>query len=322
MILQVNNFTNFNSAAINTLSKLTHDTYPEQDPFYLGKVVKVNFYDGNLHYRYNLNQSHYPEYDGPNTEDIDIWWKIVRFDKDSIYELEEVIGEDIITDKEMEDSQTIDNIVYIPGTMILINKWGQVITGSTVDLKRMVQYPKYTLATNEVLLNIAETWDQFNNERKFDKIFGIHYPHKLEFIYKPVYTEYYKDILAYDSAVNRLSSSPDQHKTFEQIKEQLIAGNPDNEKLPDEILKSFPTYYPRHEHHILDIPRRAINSGVLIRCSERVIDDQPEVVVEVMEDGSYRYITGKEAFIYVETDTSSVDMNSLDLYNHPFGKNV
>lgn len=313
MILQLNDIVGFKdnhwiAQQFNAdMKRFTHDTYPEQDITALGKIVHLDYKDYAGQHRWqrlNINTKFYPEYDGESSEEMNRWWKIVRFDKDYIYSIDEVAGEEVITREQEDESTTIDNTVKVPGKAILIGPNNKIIVTSTAKIRRMWNYPGYDMSDNEFWLPRAGNWKKFNKERKLDFVHPVPVPNSL-YMGIPVVTEYYGDILKYDSVINRLPESPDQHPTFEQLKEHLYLSDPElqEKKVPDVILKSFPLYYSRHEHHILDIPRRAINYGAVIRCDESpVLGGDSIVVAEIMDDNSIRYVTGSEAFIYFDDE--------------------
>lgn len=325
MVLQLNDLVGFKDnywlkQTFSDMKRITSDTYPEQNMEVLGKRVHIDCidYEGGhrLIDRLNITKNHYPEYEGRESEDLPQWWKIVRFDKDYQFTLDQLdqneIEDDIIKTGDGEYSVK-DNIVTIPGKAILIGAKNKVIVTSTEKISRMWYYPEYIMEDNELYLPRAWNWKKFNKERKLDFVHPLPVQNRT-YLGMPVMTEYYHDILKYDSIVNRMPESPDQHITFEQIKEHLYLSDPELQKakVPDVILKSFPLYYSRHEHHNLDIPRRAINYGVLIRVDEQhILGGDGIVVAEIREDKSIRYVTGSEAFVYFDTDSKKVDLTEI-----------
>lgn len=288
------------------MKTMAHDTYPEQHPAYVGHRMRIDCMDyKNGHRRWkrlNINKEFYKDYDGLTTEDLDRWWDIVRFDMDRAYEINEAVGN--LTEEEIQASHTIDNVVYVPGKALLISYTGDVIVCSTADIKRLMYYPRYTRSKNEVNLKVAESWQEYNLSERLDKVHPVPVQ-RLEYIGRTAAVEYYNDIIKCDSIVNMLPESPDQHPTFEQIKERLLKsheglkGMEDLKNAQDVIVKSFPHYYPRHEKSMIDIPRRAINMGKIIRCDEKSVIGPDGIVVKEEVNGTTRYITGSEAYIYV-----------------------
>lgn len=325
MVLQLNDLVGFKDnywlkQTFSDMKRITSDTYPEQNMEVLGKKVQLDCidYEGGHRSidRLNITKAHYPEYEGRDSEDLSTWWYIVRFDKDYEFTLDEFEQEEIENDSIENENGTYkvkDNVVYRPGKAILIGPQNKVLVTSTDKISRMWYYPEYTMADEELYLPRAWNWKKFNKERKFDFVHPLPVQNHT-YLGMPVMTEYYHDILKYDSIVNRMPESPDQHTTFEQIKEHLYLSDPELQKtkVPDVLLKSFPLYYSRHEHHNLDIPRRAINYGVLIRVDEQhVLGGDGIVIAEIMEDKSIRYVTGSEAFIYFDTDSKKVDLTEI-----------
>lgn len=323
MVLQLNDLTGFKDnywlkQTFSDMKRITSDTYPEQITEALGKRIHMDYIDyegGHRRYhRINITKANYPEYEGEDSEDIPQWWYIVRFDKDYEFTLEEEENDENAILIENAGYEVKDNIVRIPGKAILIGPRNKVLVTTTNKINRMWYYPEYTMADNEFYLPRAWNWKKFNKERSLDFVHPAPVQNRT-YLSMPVMTEYYHDILKYDSIVNRMSESPDQHPTFEQIKEHLYLGDPELQKakVPDVLLKSFPFYYSRHEHHNLDIPRRAINYGVLIRVDDKhIIGGDGIVVAEIMEDKSIRYVTGSEAFIYIDIDSKKVDSVDID----------
>ena len=298
MVLQVNNFTNFDSTTVNELSKLTHDRYPEQDERFVGKITHLKYRDFANRYfspRLNINRNKHPEFiHQPGEEQGDgRWWRILRFDK-------------------TDDGK---------GIAICIDRDCRVIVCNTKDIDDLRYPPEYVMADCELWRPFSRDWDDFNKSYIREITFGVPIQNT-DLVGIPVVTEYYKDILTYDSAVNRLKEPKDQHKTFEQIKKQLqmIIADPNDpklERIPDVILRSFPLYFPRHEHNMVDVPRRAMNIGVILRCDESGVfpNSHGLVVAEYMSDGSIRFVTGKEAFIYYEEDSRCTNIAELKLFS-------
>lgn len=322
MVLQLNDLTGLKDSYWlkqmynNGIVRISHDVYPEQVTEALGKKVHLDYLDYEGHHRgqrLSINKDYYTEYDGETCQDIEQWWTILRYDKP--YQFTEDEGENdeqvgIKNTNSLSKDKRKGNENTIPGKAILVGPKNKIIVTSTREIERMCFYPEYTMSTDELYLPRARDWKQFNRERKLDKVHPIPVQH-LEYLYMPVMTEYYHDIIKYDSIVNRMPESSDQHPTFDQIKEHLYISDPDlqKNKVPNEILKSFPLYYSRHEHHNLDIPRRAINYGVVIRCDEsNLVGGDGLAIAEIMEDGTKRYVTGSEAFIYFDTDSKKVKL--------------
>ena len=289
MIIQLNNMKNYNSASINTFCTLTHKEYPVQNEEFLGKYIHLGYRDQSKNYiakRLYIITVDHPEFNGENTED-DLFWRILRFDQ--------VIEE---TDK---------------GTAILMDKWGRVIVTDVHTIMDLCYYPFYTLSRNEVLLNICEDWEEFNKKYQLEPVFL--YPiQDTDYLGRTVVTEYYRDIFELPPESNVLSEAPDQYKPWEVLKKQLLIGEPDYWRYPDCLLKSYPIYFPRHNHHYLDIPRRAVNSGILIRCDKGGSSESSSMVVAEFIDNTIRFVTDKEAYIFSDLSESVkvTDMSFID----------
>ena len=109
MVLQLNDLVGFKDnywlkQTFSDMKRITNDTYPEQNMEVLGKRVHIDCidYEGGhrLIDRLNITKNHYPEYEGRESEDLPQWWKIVRFDKDYQFTLDQLdqneIEDDII----------------------------------------------------------------------------------------------------------------------------------------------------------------------------------------------------------------------------------
>jgi len=282
MILPLKYKTNIDRFKFNDrIGYITSKIYPEQDEKYIGKKIRVPFSDQTetfIRARFPISQHKYPEYDGLSSNDNHLF-TIVRFDKD------------------------------YPGKIIAIDHQYRVLLLDKDWIDTLIYYPGFTPEENEVVFRQAETWEEFNREYKTEKIYQ--FPIQMEeMLGTLVFSEYYNDIINYDSGVNRLSMDyQSQFKTFEQIKEQLLIGNPALKKVPDCILKSFPHYFNRHYHDRSNIPRRAINTGVVIRC-----DNEAAVILEILEDGSYRYVCDDEGFFYYESESERSNIKELDIW--------
>lgn len=283
MILQINNMLNFNDNYFtSTKTYISSDNYPEQNTNFLNKIVRIRFYDeesGIRMNRLNINKNKFPEFKGYNS--YDNWtFRILRFDKE------------------------------YPNIAILIDKLSRVVVTSTDMISGLYYHEGYELSEDEVQLQTLG-WDIFNEHYVNEYIHAYHIQNK-QYIGKLVYTEYLYDIKNKPISSNAIIPT-DQYKEFSDLKEQLLVGNPNLEVMPDCILKSFPHYYNRHKQDRLDIPRRAINPGIVIRADENGSDPNI-VVVEFLPNGTKRYVTDKECFIYYETDTKNSNIGELDLY--------
>lgn len=280
MILQINNILNFTHGSINNTKKYISSTvYPEQDENFINKYIRIRFYDKNNSIkmmRLNINKNIFKEFTGFNS--YDNWkFKIVRFDKD------------------------------FPNIAILVDIADRVVVTTTDMIKDLYYHPGYQLEENEVDLPIID-WNIFNEKYPNEFIHTFPIQNK-QYLGRLVYTEYINDI---KSITDNVVVPQDQYKEFLDIKEQLLAGNPDLSVLPDCILKSFPHYYDRHKMDRLDFPRRAINPGVIIRADEN--DSDPYIVVmEYLKDGTVRFVTDRECFIYYETETKHVNIGELNI---------
>lgn len=284
MILQLNNMVTVENLKYKPkIDYISSTVYPEQDINYLGKKIRIRFRDQSEYFirsRLPINKTKYPEYTGESSQDDNIF-TIVRWDK-----------------------------VY-PYKIIVIDKHQRVILPDRDWLELMIYYPGYQSDTNEVIFRKAKSWSEYNREYRNDMIYE--YPlQNTEILGTVVFSEYYNDIITYDSSVNRMVvDMSKQYKPFEQIKEQLLIGNPGLAKMPICILKSFPHYYDRHKKDRVDIPRRAINSGVVIRS-----DIDHTVILEILDDGSYRYVCDDEGFFYYETESDKVNIKELDIWQN------
>lgn len=282
MILQINNMLNFTHGSINaTKNYISSALYPEQDNDFINKYVRIRFYDKNNNIRMlrlNINKNIFKEFTGNNSYD-DWKFKIVRFDKTE------------------------------PNIAILVDRANRVVVTTTEMIRNLYYHPGYKIGEDEVNLPIID-WDSFN--AKYVNEFIHTYPvQNKQYLGRLVFTEYIKDIKE-KSITSNVLIPEDQYKEFSDIKEQLLIGNPDLSVLPDCILKSFPYYYDRHKMDRLDIPRRAINPGVIIRADEN--DSDPYIVVmEYMNDNTVRFVTDRECYIYYETETRHVNIGELNI---------
>ena len=183
----------------------------------------------------------------------------------------------------------------------------EVIVSTTDKVLSYSYYPGYIKDEDEINLP-TEDWGDFNLSYQSEYIFDIPVQDDSQ-LGRIVYTEYLNDLKKYDSTMNVLIPF-NQKKTFEQIKKQLIMGNPKLECMPDCILKSFPAYYNNHDKDLIDIPMRTINTGIVLRADING-DESKIVVMEILQDGTKRYITESEGFFYYETDTKLSDLKEV-----------
>lgn len=282
MILQLNNTVTIENLRYKPKADyISSKEFPEQDMNYLGKKIRVRFKDQSENFirgRLPINKTKFPEFIGDSVEDS-VLFTIVRWDKGYPYRI------------------------------ICIDRFQRVIIPDRDWLELMIYYPGYIPSKNEVIFRQANSWEEFNREYMSDMTY--HYPiQNNEILGTLVFSEYYNDIITYDSAVNRMVVDySKQYKPFEQLKEQLLIGNPSLEKMPDCILKSYPHYYDRHKKDRVDIPRRAINSGIVIRS-----DKDHTVILEILEDGTKRYVCDDEGFFYYESESEKTNIKELDIW--------
>ena len=277
MILQLNRVLPHNIYNRTNFRYISSTKYPEQDERYLGKYIRIRYTNHNNSPDYQsrliINKNIHPEFTCTGA-DIDTKFKIVRFDK------------------------------VEPNVVILINSRNEVIVADNNIINEYLYYPGYIREEDEVELQVADSWEIFNNKYFMEKIYCINVS-EVNLLGRVVFTEYLEDLEKYDSFTNVAKPELNNGKTFEQIKAQLIMGNPKLEVMPDCILKSFPAYYNRHEHDLVDIPMRTINTGVVIRAD---INGDHFVIMEILEDGTKRFVTESEGFYYYETESQPVNL--------------
>lgn len=306
MILLSNNQTHYQSKSALQKSTLAWDEYPEQDMSFVGKRIHLAYRDMNSHDFFNrlsINKKLHPEFSIERREESDDnWWRILRFDKPT------VTNEDDIS------------VTAFSKIAILIDNHSRVIV-APISWFNELRYPPladWSIAGDEALLKFADTWMQFNYLYDREPIFSYK-AQNTKMIGKIVYTEYWKDLTRYryDDPIRIVTADPNQFdKPWEEIKEQILEGNPDLDILPDCVLRGFPHYYNKRKKEFGDFPRRPINTGVIIKYDESNIGPgEGKIVVAEYTPTGLRFVTDKEAFIYYETDTDKTDISKLDLFN-------
>lgn len=284
MILQLNRMLPHNLYNRTELRYISSEKYPEQDKRYLGKYINVRYTNHGYvafgyHSRLYINKNIFPSFRCWGA-DKEVKFKIVRFDK------------------------------IEPNRVILINDMNEVLVADSNIIKEYLYYPGYVKNEDMVDLEYAPDWDTFNDKYIMEKIYYIGVQND-DYLGRVVFTEYLEDLMKYDSFTNVLMPEL-REKTFEKIKEQLILGNPKLGVMPDCILKSYPAYYNRHDHDLVDVPMRTINTGVVIRAD---INGNHFVVMEILEDGTKRYITESEGFFYYEAETPNIKLKDYKKNN-------
>ena len=239
-------------------SGITNTKYPDQDPNYVGKVMCVPYFDENNTrkcYRLSISKALYPQFIG-RSGPLNNFSKILRFD------LKE------------------------PYVAILVTENDDIIIGDTREMRKYTVYPGYVYSSyngfDEVYMRMCESWDEFNAEYIAEK-FTILHVQNLEYIGKPVYIEYFKDLGDYSYNDNIL---------------------------PRE-------YYPNPDARIsqdfVNIPKRTLNTGYVIRADENG-DTANFVVMTENSAGVRRYILGTEAYFYVDLEEPLVPLERLNLW--------
>ena len=300
MINQLNN--RYNNQYLLNIDHIDHELYPEQDYRFINKYIMVKWVDikNKLFYeRVNLssvffNDIHEYIIDNFNKDNYNsnMYFKILRYDR--------------VTNPNR-------------GIVIMINEYNKVLC-TTVDMMELIFNPVIIkMATDERIDtdNIVELPEErdirlFLNKYKSEPLFPYNIQRE-ELLGKIVFTEYIRDIKNFNKSSN-MFNKVNSKKPFEKIKEQLIIANPKLKLMPDCILRSFPHYYSRRDKDLMDIPRRAINTGVVIRCDELSSPVDRTIVVELLEDGTKRYVTDHEAYIYYDSDTPNINIGDLNLW--------
>lgn len=178
-----------------------------------------------------------------------------------------------------------------PYTAILVDRDNDIIVGDTREMLKYTIYPRYKYSSfmgfSEAHLPMVE-WPEFNAEYNSERMWIVHVQNK-SFIGVPAYVEYFKDF----------NKSTPQHDTILQ---------------PDPRKSSAEYEEERRHQDYLDYVNRAREKGYIIRADENGVD--ATIVVQVTnEDGTKKYITGRDAFFYIDTeDTEKKELSELGLW--------
>ena len=275
--IQANRLFGIGNIDYTTMYSLAYDKYPDQDKTYLNKYTNIKYMD-NLHrylyQRMNINKNNFRYFIGENTE-VGEAFKIVRFDKD-------------------------DN-----GVVILLSEKGTTLISKPEYIKSIKNYPGYTEdKENFIVYPNTNTWEEFNESYANEH---IHFYRIQDMLGKPVYTEYMNDIFRDDIEGVKLEKY--KEKSLEQLKEIFK-----DRSIPESLLKSYKQYYNQHIKDFVDYARKAVNYGVIIRFDVTTPEMIDMIVVEIMPDGSRRYVTSNEACFYFDTESECINLEELNLW--------
>jgi len=267
---------------------MDHDTYVEQDANYIGKVVHLKFkdeYSQITRMRLNINKNNFPEFTGTNSYD-DWYFKIIRYD------------------------------AGFPNTAILVDHENRILVTTTEIITNLFVYPGYEYHTFDGFeeLKVPEIgWSEFNH--KYPREYVHNFPvQDTDYIGRPVYIEYYNDIfnLRKKDQLKEIDLS-DRNVDIGKIREKLLEVNPDLDVFDNSYLIRYPSYYESHIKDMLDIPLRVVHKGYVIRVDKNA-NEAFIVVLQLNTDGSYRFITDREATFYFDESLPACKLEDLGLW--------
>lgn len=267
---------------------MDHNTYIVQNNGIVGKVVHLKFKDESqqlTRMRLNINKNNFPDFTGINTYD-DWYFKIVRFD------------------------------ATYPYICILVDKNNRVIVTTTQNIGNLFVYPGYEFKTYdgyEELILPSVDWNIFNHKYQREVVYNFPIQ-DTDYIARPVYIEYYNDLfnLNYKKQLEEIDLS-DRKLDIEKIREKIISVNPNLDVFDNSFLIRYPAYYENHLKDMLDIPLRVVHKGYVIRVDKNA-NEAFIVVIQMNEDGSYRFLTDREATFYFDENKPAIFLEDLNLW--------
>lgn len=293
MILCLNNMKNFSRANDTYRKCIDSKTFPKQDLEKLGKLIHLKFRDENDQYtrfRLPINKKNFPQFSG-ETNNESWFFRIIRYD------------------------------IEFPYKVILIDKNKRIIVTDRTKITELFVHPDYKFSISsdgfkELELVYSEDWDTFNNLYLKDYVHCYPVQDK-ELLGISVYIEYYNDLFNLKSEDQLKEINIDnQKKSKDELRKGLEEGNIKRNTLNDGSLFTFPIYYDRHQKDMVDIPKRVIKKGVIIRVDMNATD--PEIVVAQFDDNNkLSFITDKEAtFYYDSNNVNKIDLESLNIWQN------
>lgn len=329
MILRLNHFVSENAENFKELKYITSSSYPMQSSTYLNKVILLRFKDDRypiINNRFdiawttvedNIIRTNYPTL-GPiktsallpgrtpamcffRAKTLDVLLDTSVFSPNSFY-------------YELEDLGTRTFFVIVrwdavePNKVIMMGINGEVIVSDTTTIGSLL-FPsgytsKYSKDTSffgtreEVILNTADT-DTFLASYNKEHIFNLPIQ-DYNILGRTAYTEYYKDIFSLTKADNKITQTVEASKS--DIIKEILYHDKDRDLYPDANLLSYNIFYDKHYQDFVDFPRRSVNSGIIVR-KDNGSDDLDTIVVAETTDKGTRFITGTEAFLYVDSES-------------------
>ena len=265
---------------------LSNDKYPTQNEDYLGKYICVRHkteYNQMLNQRFHIPEGDYDDYIYPENSGRRRFFQILRWDTEE------------------------------PFRAILMNNSGEVIVAYTTqlendlyDLMGSKMYKASLIRAQMKGYNYLVINQTYDNDLFFDKL----YYEKVNFIGiqdepylgMEVWSEYDTDLSLEKDTERMLDNRNKYGKLSKETMKEMIRRDPILYSMPDEIFNSYPYYYSWRDKSFADNSRRAINKGYIIRADKQGSVEPELVVMEVLEDGSVRFVTQHEARFFYNTD--------------------
>lgn len=285
MYRQMNLDNSFQLRNTTEMGYLSYDKYPAQLQEYIGKYICVRHkteYNQMLNQRFHIPEGDFDDYIYPENKGRRRFFQILRWDTEE------------------------------PFRAILMNNSGEVIVTYTTqlenDLYDLVDSRIYNATMKRaemknysyLVLNETNDADLFFEKLFYEKVNYIGIQDE-PYLGLEVWTEYDTD-LSLDKNEQMLQNRNKYGKLPEETMEIMIKRNPILYSLPEEIFNSYPYYYNWREKSFADNSRRAINKGYVIRADKQGSVEPEAVVMEVLDDGSVRFVTQHEARFFYNMD--------------------
>lgn len=285
MIYNLKDLLHYESSCGNILSATK---YPKQDTDKIGKIVKMATM---IEPDNSYNARYYDDKGIWTTNPECRYYLILRYDLEEPYRVIAISDRCHVI---VSSTQNVDNF-YIPPT-------DPIDPVKPSEIKRFQDYEPLRIE------NRAGSQAAFGKiiEREEVCYYGIQ---SSEYLGRMVYTEYPIDIPSLPKEKEFPASVELSNDELRKSLEKLKASYG---QFPDFMLRQFKYYSNRFAHSKLNIPRRPVNMGVVIRADTNPGCNGYIVVVEYREDG-IAFVTNYDTNLYIDNEYSPNEPFKLEM---------
>lgn len=299
MIRSVNDLTGFYCANTTNINYIDDTMYPEQDSNFVGKFLTLRFKNDinqTLYNRYYIPSQYSKYHKVENSPSDPVFFKIVRFDK----------------------AETNKCILVGEGNQVIITTTDRIKSlynlkdSSFLNVqKKLADFKGYDLLDIEMTDSVDTFFNEYNTE------FVHKYPIQNDTLLgMECYIEFDNNI---DKPKQNFPILPKNNHDFtEEMRNNLVLGEPVLDQLTDEQLNNYPYRYDIHGQSNIDDPRRYSQKGIIIRADYSNYDDATVIVMEESSVENYktRFICIDEASLYINTKNTDKRKNTFYMVNN------